>query len=75
MKTLEQRLKIIEYKLCQLERGNFLVVVFSYNDTNEVVLKGKKIFIYVLADEMNNGDSSLYVFEPTIGLKFLLTVP
>lgn len=75
MKTLEQRLKIIEYKLCMLEKGDFLTVVFSFNDTMSVVLKGKKVFIYVLSDEMNNGDSSLYIFEPTIGLKFLLTVP
>jgi hypothetical protein len=75
MLSLEKRLKIIEYKLCLLEQSSCIQVVFSYSEIDlDRKWKGKKRFIYVMIDETNNGDSSLYLYAEEIGLKFLQTV-
>ncbi len=51
--------------------GADIQVVDHFSDIGSSTVKR---FIYVIVDETNNNDSSLYVYIGT-GLKFLLTVP
>lgn len=70
MQDIYKRLKAIEYKLCLLESGGCIEILYAYKD---IVQIGRKRFIYIISDEMNNADSSLYLYTG-IELKFLLTV-
>lgn len=40
----------------------------------DMIASGPKRFIYVITDENNNGDSSIYVYNGTI-IKFVTTLP
>jgi hypothetical protein len=74
MMNLEKELITLKYKICLLENqcGNCIDVVFNFAEI--VVVGGKRKFIYVIQDEINNNDSSLYIYTG-VELKFLMTVP
>lgn len=67
--NLEQRIKILEYKLCLMQTCDCIDIVTNYQD---IIMSGKKKFIFVVQDETNNNDSSLYLYTG-IELKLLLT--
>lgn len=79
--NLEQRLRILEYKMCLLGKGgsngygsggcDCIDIVINFPD---IVLDNKKRFILVITNELDNGNSSLYLYTG-LELKFLITVP
>lgn len=77
--NLEQRLRILEYKMCLLGKGgtngingcDCIDIVINFTD---IVLDNKKRFILVITNELDNGNSSLYLYTG-LELKFLITLP